>query len=68
MGFSVKKRDTCTNLHFFPFKNAKKSTQKKARPGQSQKKWDSSVFDIKNRDCPSKIGRVVEYAQAFIRL
>ena len=38
-------------LALFPFKNAKKNPLKKE--GQSKKKWDSSVFDIKTRDCPS---------------
>ncbi len=58
MGFSVKKRDmhTCT---FSPSKMPKNPRKKE---GQSQKKWDSSVFDIKNRDCPSKIGTVGEIA------
>ncbi len=38
------------------------------KEGQSQKKWDSSVFDIKNRDCPSKIGTVGEYVTNYFML
>ncbi len=57
MGFSEESGhvQVCT---FFPSKIPKNPHKKE---GQSPKKWDSSVFDIKNRDCPSKIGTVGEY-------
>ena len=59
MGFSVKKRDM-HKLALFSLQKCQKNPHKKE--GQSQNKWDSSDFDIKNRDCPSKIGTVGEYA------
>ncbi len=43
MGFSVKKRDMYKLALFL-----QKFTQKKR--DKAKKKWDSSVFDIKNRD------------------
>ncbi len=58
MGFSVKKRDM-RKLELFSFQKKEKNPHKKE--GQSQRKWDSSVFDSTNRDCPSKIGTVGEY-------
>ncbi len=58
MGFSVKERD----MHKLALFSLQKSHTKR---GSKAKKVGQQFFDIKIRDCPSKIGTAGEYGNSY---